>query len=79
MPEKPLEEPEYADSPSNPYAASGSEDYFAEQSGGDDDLGMDLTDEDRIYLRLKWGKAYKPEEWIKLEQLYNDMMESYDI
>jgi len=44
-----------------------------------DDLGTELTEEDRLYLRLKWGKAYRPEEWIKLEQLYNDMMESYDI
>jgi hypothetical protein len=33
----------------------------------EDDLGNDLTDEDRTYLRLKWGKAYKPEEWVKLE------------
>lgn len=56
------------------------EDYFAQQSGADDDdLGAELTDDDKKYLRLKWGKAYKPEEWIALEQLYNDMMESYDI
>ena len=40
---------------------------------------MGLTDEDVAYLRLKWGNLYKPEEWVKLEQLYNDMMESYDI
>jgi hypothetical protein len=33
----------------------------------EDDLGNDLTDEDKTYLRLKWGKAYKPEEWVKLE------------
>lgn len=56
------------------------EDYFAEQSGvNDDDLISDLTEEDRLYLRLKWGKTYKPEEWIQLEKLYNEMMESYDI
>lgn len=78
IPEKPLEIPEFADEPSNPYAASGNEDYFAEQSDSDD-LDDELTEEDRIYLRLKWGKAYKPEEWIKLEQLYQEMMESYDI
>lgn len=39
----------------------------------------ELTDEDKMYLRLKWGKSYKPEEWVKLEQLYEDMMNSYDI
>ena len=55
------------------------EDYFAEQSGAADDFTDDLTEEDRKYLRLKWGKTYKPEEWIALEQLYEEMMSSYDI
>lgn len=55
------------------------EDYFAQQSGAEDDLVSDLTDEDRLYLRLKWGKTYKPDEWVQLEKLYNEMMESYDI
>ena len=57
------------------------EDYFAQINGGSDDelLGLDLTDEDRTYLRLKWGKAYRPEEWVRLEQLYEEMMNSYDI
>ena len=55
------------------------EDYFAEQAGIDIDLGADLTDEDKRYLLIKWGKAYKPEEWVKLEQLYKEMEESYDI
>ena len=54
------------------------EDYFAEQCEGEE-LNIDLTDEDKTYLRLKWGKTYKPEEWVKLEQLYEEMMQSYDI
>ena len=70
--------PDLAAEPVNPFLASGTEDYFADQSGVSDD-DIDLTDEDRLYLRLKWGKTYKPEEWVKLEQLYNDMMNSYDI
>ena len=53
------------------------EDYF--DDGATDSLVEQLTDEDRTYLRLKWGKAYKPDEWIELEKLYADMMESYDI
>ena len=65
------------DAAPNPFLATGQEDYFAEQSGPEEEI--DLTDEDRVYLRLKWGKAYKPEEWVRLEQLYNDMMNSYDI
>lgn len=56
------------------------EDYFARQSGEEiDDFQDTLTDEDKTFLRLKWGKTYKPEEWIKLEQLYEEMMGSYDI
>ena len=70
--------PDLAAEPINPFLASGTEDYFADQSGASDN-DIDLTDEDRLYLRLKWGKTYKPEEWVKLEQLYNDMMNSYDI
>ncbi len=40
---------------------------------------LDLTDEDKTYLRLKWGRNYTPEEWVTMEQLYSDMCESYDI
>ena len=72
MPDKPLEEPVYEDTTIVPQ-----EDYFAQQNGPEEDL--DLTEEDRTYLRLKWGKTYKPEEWVKLEQLYEEMMASYDI
>ena len=61
------------------YMAQEPEDYFAMQAGGEDDFNDDLTEEDRTYLRLKWGKAYKPEEWVKLEQLYEEMMSSYDV
>ena len=53
------------------------EDYFS--SIGPQDAPLDLSDEDIIYLRLKWGKSYKPEEWVRLEQLYEEMMNSYDI
>ena len=78
IPEKP-EEPVFTGVPNNPYAAFPQEDYFAQINGSDDDFQDDLTEEDKIYLRLKWGKAYKPEEWVRLEQLYEEMMASYDI
>ena len=68
-------EPVYDEMPSAPQPV---EDYFAEQCEGEE-LNIDLTDEDKTYLRLKWGKTYKPEEWVKLEQLYEEMMQSYDI
>lgn len=82
MPDKPLEMPDLTpDSAVFGYenAMSQPEDYFTEQLGIDIDLGADLTDEDKRYLLIKWGKAYKPEEWVKLEQLYKEMEESYDI
>lgn len=79
IPEKPLEEPTFTGVPNNPYMAAPQEDYFAQINGGDDDFQDDLTEEEKIYLRLKWGKAYKPEEWVRLEQLYEEMMASYDI
>ena len=73
IPEEGFKEP-----PPPPVSTAQEEDYFAIQSGADD-MEFDLTDEEKTYLRLKWGKAYKVEEWIKLEQLYEEMMSSYDI
>ena len=78
IPQGEIEIPVYKDTNDNPFLSSG-DDYFAEQSGGADDFVDDLTEEDRTYLRLKWGKTYKPEEWIRLEQLYEEMMASYDV
>lgn len=77
IPEQELVEPVYKEA-SDPFTRD-EEDYFAQMNGGQDDFVDDLTEEDKTYLRLKWGKTYKPEEWIKLEQLYEEMMASYDI
>ena len=78
VPEEPPK-PDFA-ATANPFLATGTEDYFSERAGEEDNnIEINLTEEDKIYLRLKWGKTYKPEEWVRLEQLYNEMMESYDI
>ena len=45
----------------------------------EDTMVADLTDEDRLYLCLKWGKTYRPDEWIRLEEFYEQMINSYDI
>lgn len=74
MPQQPLEIPVYKDEKET---AAPVEDYFAQQFEVSTDLG--LTEEDCIALRLKWGKTYRPEEWVQLEQLYEEMMSSYDI
>ena len=71
VPEEELQEPVYADPEPQPT------DDILEQEEIEEPL--DLTDEDRLYLRLKWGRGYKPDEWVWLEKLYQEMMSSYDI
>ena len=43
------------------------------------DVGADLTDEDKVYLAMKWGRFYRADEWVALEQLYEQFMSSFDI
>lgn len=43
------------------------------------DPAAELTNEDKLYLAMKWGRLYKPSEWIELEKKYNEMMSSFDI
>lgn len=43
------------------------------------DLGEELTEEDKLYLAMKWGRLYKPHEWVILERSYNEMIKSFDI
>lgn len=52
---------------------------YVEPEEIDDDFSDQLTEEDKLMLRLKWGKGYSWEERVRMEQLYNDMMNSYDI
>ena len=72
-----------APKPADDYFDSGTQaedDYFARQTQNiENEAVSELTEEDKRYLCLKWGPSYKPEEWIRLEQLYEDMTSSYDI
>ena len=43
------------------------------------DPAAELTDEDKLYLAMKWGRLYQPSEWIELEKKYEEMMNSFDI
>lgn len=43
------------------------------------DPATQLTEEDKIYLAMKWGRLYTPADWIELEKNYNEMMNSFDI
>jgi hypothetical protein len=42
-------------------------------------LAAALTQEDKIQMAMKWGRLYTPDEWIELEKIYTQMMNSFDI
>ena len=43
------------------------------------DLGAELTQDDKVMLAMKWGRLYKPSEWVELEKKYQEMKNSFDI
>lgn len=43
------------------------------------DPAADLTLEDKQYLAMKWGRNYRPSQWITLQTKYTQMMNSFDI
>lgn len=43
------------------------------------DVGADLTQDDKVYLAMKWGRLYHADEWVALEKLYNEFMNTFDI
>lgn len=77
IPQQPIDAPEDIDNVSS--SGNESYDYFGSQDYSSAAADLGLTEEDITYLQLKWGRTYKPEEWVQLEQLFQDMMNSYDI
>ena len=69
------------------YQATAAEDMYAEKFFPEDtylkvdlpDPADNLTDDDKTYLVMKWGKLYKADELLALEQDYNNMINSFDI
>lgn len=48
----------------------------------DEELGdpaANLTQEDKVYLAMKWGRLYQASECVELEKKYNEMQNSFDI
>ena len=43
------------------------------------DVGADLTEEDKVYLAMKWGRLYRAYEWVALEQLYTEFIRAFGI
>ena len=59
-----------------------SEKYFPEDQyvqANLPDPAAELTEDDKTYLVMKWGKLYKADELLALEQDYNNMLNSFDI
>lgn len=65
---------EYAGPSGNPY----NENNFLSQDQLPDPAS-ELTEEDKLFLAMKWGRLYQPHEWIELEKKYEEMMNSFDI
>lgn len=45
----------------------------------EEDIVSELTQEDMKYLALKWGMAYKPAEWVRLEEIYKKYESEYEL
>lgn len=54
------------------------EEYFLSEQDLPDPAA-ELTKEDKQYLAMKWGRNYKPSQWLLLETKYTEMMNSFDI
>lgn len=39
----------------------------------------ELTEDDKMYLVMKWGRLYSADEWVELERMYKEMENSFDI
>ena len=52
--------------------------FFMDDADLPDPAAM-MTQEEKITFAMKWGKLYKPSEWIELETDYQRMMQSFDI
>lgn len=42
-------------------------------------LVSNLSKEEQIRMALKWGRLYRPAQWVALEKLYKEFMQSFDV
>lgn len=73
--EKPVEKPA---SLAAPQEAVGEAQYLDPEQTTDE-VSESLTEEDKTMLTLKWGRGYTWSQKVRMEQLYQDFMKSYDI
>lgn len=43
------------------------------------DVTANLTVEDKQYLTMKWGRFFRPDQWVWLETFYTKMMASFNV
>jgi len=43
------------------------------------DIAAELTPEDKMELAMKWGRLYTPTQWVMLEKMYVEYVESFDV
>lgn len=53
--------------------------FIADVNINEEDIKNQLTEEDIQYLALKWGLLYKPSEWVKMEETYNQYATEYEM
>ena len=75
--------PEPSFSESNPAPAQDNNSFYPANGDFEEvelvDVGAELTNEDKVYLAMKWGRLYRADEWVALEKLYEEFMNSFDI
>lgn len=54
------------------------DDYMPEEEIANE-LTEGLTEEDKLYLAMKWGRLYTPYQWVLLEKKYHSMKDSFTI
>lgn len=79
-PETPAEAP-VLPFPDEDFGFPGAESFDSQYMSEEElpDPAAELTIDDKIYLAMKWGRLYKPNEWVILEQKYTEMMSGFDI
>lgn len=65
----------YADSVSR----DGESKEYTLKSEYEKSVNDNLTTQDRVYLLSKWGTSYTPEEWVRMESMYNRYCAEYDM
>jgi len=54
-------------------------DFIKPLEVNEDEILAQLSKDDRTYLGTKWGLTYKPSEWVRMEDMYNQYAQEYNL